>query len=293
MLIAPDRFYWPKLYSAMMTYTSGHVWGKAILVYILACVIFIVGNFGTRLVAIGSFFKNPKKLLSAGPIEIFIFILISAGVVVPMLFIQKGTPWNTIQFLYYSLFFSGIVAGVVLGQFLEKTKIKTILIYIIIAVVVALTIPTTFASMNNYFPVKPQSILPSNEVEALKFLSIQPDGVVLTYPFDQDKAGAAIPPRPLYLYTSTAYVSAFSGKTTFLEDEINLDIMQYPWQERETSLENFLKLVNTSTAQSFLKDNNIFYVYWVDDQQAKIPSVNLGLTQIFKNSGVTIFRVNK
>jgi len=57
----------------------------------------------------------------------------------------------------------------------------------------------------------------------------------------------------LYLYTSTAYVSAFSGKETFLEDEINLDIMQYPWQEREKLIKSFLTMVNTSTAQSFLK----------------------------------------
>jgi len=293
MLIAPDRFYWPKLYSAMMTYTSGHIWGKAVLVYILAFVIFIVGNFGTRLIGIAAIIKNPKKLLSSGTIEVFIFTLIFAGIIVPMLFIQKGTPWNTIQFLYYSLFFSGIIAGIVLGRFVEKSKLKTILIYIIMMVTFTLTIPTTFASMNNYFPVKPQSILPPSEIEALKFLSTQPDGVVLTYPFDSDKALAATAPRPLYLYTSTAYVSAFSGKETFLEDEINLDIMQYPWQERENSIKNFLNLVNTSTAQNFLKENNISYVYWVDGQHAKTPDVNLGLTQIFKNDGVTIFKVNK
>lgn len=285
MLIAPDRFYWPRLYSAVIS-------PKVIPAYILTFLIFIIGNFGTRLIAIGSIIKSRKKLFTAGPIEVFIFTLIISGIIVPLFFIQKGTPWNTIQFLYYSLFFSGIVAGVTLGQLLEKSKLNTLLIRIIIVVVVVLTIPTTLASMGNYFPGKPQSILPVSEIEALKFLSTQPDGVVLTYPYDIDKANAAKAPRPLYLYTSTSYVSAFSGKETFMEDQINLDIMQYPWQKRRESVEEFLNMVNTSSAQLFLKNNNIQYVYWVGGQHAQIPNQDLGLKQIFGNDNVTILEVN-
>lgn len=289
MLIATDRFDWPKLYSAMTTYTTGHIWIKAIPAYGLAFVIFIVGNFGTRLIALKSLVGKPAKLLLAGPIDVFIFTLISAGIVVPMLFTQKGTSWNTIQFLYYSLIFGGVVAGVETGKLI--VKLSNFKKGLVIVVFILITIPTTFASMNNYFPVKPQSILPTSEVAALKFLSLQPEGTVLTYPFDFDKAEAALPPRPLYLYTSTAYVSAFSGQTTFLEDQINLDIMQYPWQERRKSVEGFLSEINTSSAQIFLKKNKISYVYWVGGQHAKTQDVNLGLTQIFENNDVTILKV--
>jgi uncharacterized membrane protein len=206
-----------------------------------------------------------------------------------MLFTQKGTSWNTIQFLYYSLIFGGVVAGVETGKLI--VKLSNFKKGLVIVVFILITIPTTFASMNNYFPVKPQSILPTSEVAALKFLSLQPEGTVLTYPFDFDKAEAALPPRPLYLYTSTAYVSAFSGQTTFLEDQINLDIMQYPWQERRKSVEGFLSEINTSSAQIFLKKNKISYVYWVGGQHAKTQDVNLGLTQIFENNDVTILKV--
>ena len=289
MLIATDRFNWPKLYSAMTTYTAGHIWIKAIPAYGLAFVIFIVGNFGTRLIAIKSLLRKPAKLLSAGSIEVFIFTLISAGIIVPMFFTQKGTSWNTIQFLYYSLIFGGIAAGIGTGKLIAK--LSDFMKGLVITVFILITIPTTFASMNNYFPVKPQSILPTTEVEALKFLSLQPEGTVLTYPFDSDKAAAALPPRPLYLFSSTAYVSAFSGKPIFLEDQVNLDIMQYSWQQRRKSVENFLGEINTSSAQTFLKENKISYVYWVDGQHARIPDVNLGLTQIFKNNDVTILKV--
>jgi hypothetical protein len=63
-------------------------------------------------------------------------------------------------------------------------------------------------------------------------LSTQPDGVVLTYPFDADKALAAAAAKTfVFIYFHGLCFCVFREKT-FLEDEINLDIMQYPWQER-------------------------------------------------------------
>ncbi len=290
MMSSPDRFNWQKMYSAMTTYKMGHVWVKAFLAYSVAFTIFIVGNFGTRIIGLRSLLRKPKELFSTGPIEIFIAILILAGVVVPMLFTQKGTPWNTIQFFYYSLVFGGIVAGIEVWKFLKKKSLfKQSLI---VSFFILFTVPTTIASMDNYFPVKPQSILPQGEMEALRFLSEEPDGVVLTYPYDAYKASKAIPPRPLYLYTSTAYVSAFSGQQIFLEDQINLDIMQYPWEKREISIEDFLNTLDIGRARNFLKENNIRYIYWLKDQHANVENKKLGLTQIFQNSSVTIYEVN-
>jgi hypothetical protein len=157
---------------------------------------------------------------------------------------------------------------------------------------VLLTLPTTIASMGHYFPGNPQSILPDNEKVALNFLSKEEKGIVLTYPFDAKKSAEAKAPRPLYLYTSTAYISAFSGQPVFLEDQINLDIMQYPWQERRILIENFIETLDIENAKSFIKDNNIKYIYWLEDQHARIGDKELGLTRIFYQNGVSIFRVD-
>jgi len=291
MMAYPDRFNWYKLYSAMTTYRMGRIWGKAILAYGLAFVIFIVGNFSTRLVALKPLLQKPKKLLTAGPIEIFLFALILAGIVVPMFFTQKGTPWNTIQFFYYSLIFGGIAAGVVIGNFIES-KSSSFTKGLIITIFVLLTIPTTIASMGYYLPEKPPSVIPTNELEALKFLSQQPDGIVLTYPYNSTKILGGHSLTPLYMYDTTAYVSAFSDKDTFLEDQTNLDNLQYPWQGRRNSVESFLTTLNISSARSFLEKNNISYIYWLTDQHAKLGAKQLGLTQIFQNNNVTIFKVN-
>lgn len=292
MMVSSDRFNWLKMYSAMTTYRMGNIFLKEILAYSLSFAIFLLGNLGTRIIAVKSLFQKPKKLLSAGPLEIFVFIIILAGIVVPTFFVQSGTPWNTIQFIYYSLFFAGIASGIVIGNMLENPRRNTTIIRIIVVLTIFLTVPTTIASLGNYTVEKPPSILRQEEVTALKFLSKEPAGIVLTYPYDENLAKVAVSPRPLYLYTSTAYVSAFSGHQVFLEDQTNLDILQYPWHERRISIENFLNTLNVEDARRFLIENNITYIYWLEGQHARIGGSQLGLTKIFENSGVTIFKVN-
>jgi hypothetical protein len=278
MMGTNDRVDWQKFYSAMMTYKSGGVFVKGILAYGVAFVVFILGNFGTRIIFLFRKIKIDK-------INIFIYSIIGAGVAIPMLFLQKGTPWNTIQFFYYSLFFSSILAGIVLS----KVKSK-----IIILVVVLATIPTTFITLKDVFvPSRPPAMLPLDELAALSFLSKQPDGVVLTKPFDFNRAKAAEnnPPRPLYLYTSTAYVSAFSKQQTFLEDEINIDITGYSWKTRKDQVLEWYESKDVSMRSNFLIDNDIKYIYWLKEDDTMFYLNKLSLTNIFENNLVIVYRV--
>lgn len=272
-----DRFGWEKLYSAMINYRAGGIWLKAILAYGLAFSIFIFGNLGTRLIFI-------KELLNR-KIDTFKVLLLTvslAGVVVPMLFVQKGTPWNTIQFFYYSLFLLGILAGVAME------KIKNIYVLLILLA----TIPTSVITLKDiYIPGRPPAKISVKEMEALNYLKNEPEGIVLTYMFDQSKANEAInnPPRPLYLYESTAYVSAMTNKTVFLEDEVNLNIMDYKWKERRKIIENWYEESNKEIARTFINDNHIKYIYWIKPQRALLGESQLGLTKIFENEEVIIY----
>jgi hypothetical protein len=279
MMGATDRLNWVRYYSAMLNYKSGGVWFKGILAYSVSFAIFIIGNFATRLLAFKNI--NLKKLTS---LDLFIWSVVGAGVLIPTFFLQKGTSWNTIQFFYYSLFFSGIMAGIVLGR-LNK---------FVILLFIVLTIPTTVISLKDvYLPGRPPAMLSKEELSALKFLESQPDGIVLTYPYDSVKGKEAVinPPRPLYLYESTAYVSAFSRKTTFLEDEVNLDITGYDWRARRQGVEEWYKEKDLEKARNFLKKNNVKYIYWVKSQRAFLGEGQLGLTRLFENKEVNIWKV--
>ena len=279
MMGISDRLGWMRFYSAMTNYRMGGIWIKAIPAYLVAFLIFLVGNMGTRIIFL---FRKIKKITE---IDIFIYSIITAGTIIPMLFLQKGTPWNTIQFFYYSLFFSGILTGIILSR----------TTYYILLATVLLTIPTTIITLKDvYIPQRPPAMLSKEELSALEFLKNQPDGVVLTYPFDKLRANQAVanPPRPLYLYESTAYVSAFSGKTTFLEDEVNLNITGYDWPTRRVDIENWYKEPNEVKAREFLKKNNIKYVYWVKPQRAYLGEGQLRLTRLFENKEVDIYSTN-
>jgi len=217
MMGLTDRLGWLRFHSAMTTYRFGGIWLKAIFAYSIAFFIFWYGNMGTRL--IGEFevlrwIKNPKK---ASWIEIFIISVIIAGVIIPMFFLQKGTPWNTIQFFYYSLTFSGIVAGISFGEFI-KDKSKLVKIFSSI-LVIFLTIPTTIGTLNYvYLPKRPPAKLSQSELEGLGFLAEQPEGVVLTYPYDSFKAKEAIanPPKTaLFIRVNRVCVSIFQKTSVF------------------------------------------------------------------------------
>ncbi|MBU0845967.1 hypothetical protein KKH23_02065 [Patescibacteria group bacterium] len=292
MMGLSDRFYWPRFAEAMVNYRLGNIWYKAIPAYFIAFLIFVVGNMGIRIIKaplMVQWFRKYKKLSF---IEIFFAVVIFFGIIFPMFFLQKGTPWNTIQFFYYSLTFSGIFAGVVFGEWLERKGQRSINILGIIIII--LSIPTTVATLKHYLPSRPPAKISNEELEALSFLSKQSDGIVLTYPFDREAAKQALanPPRPLYLYESTAYVSAFSEKIVYLEDEVNLDITGYDWRGRREKVELFLKIPNQEEARSFLEENNISYIYWIIGQRAILGESQLGITKIFENSEVDIFAVN-
>ncbi len=294
MMYLTDRVGWLRFGEAMMNYRlMGWLFPKTILAYSVAFSIFIFGNLGTRFLSIFliiSWFKNYKKIDQT---QIFILSIIAAGVIIPMLFLQKGTPWNTIQFFYYTLMFASILSGIAFARIIEAKQNQFFKKPLMFGMLF-LTLPTTIGTLSQvYLPSRPPSMLPATEVEALNFLSQQPDGVVMTHPFDPGRAKEESnnPPVPLAYYVSTAYVSAFSNKDAYLEDEINLDITGYDWKERRKEAEDFYNTLDESHVREFISKNNIKYFYWRKGQRARLGETQLGIERLFENKEVDIYKV--
>ncbi len=296
MMIFPDRFYWPRMGEAMVNYKLAGNLIKGIPAYVLAFIIFWFGNLGTRVIKEALIFKWLKNFKKLSFLEVFFITLIFLGILIPLFFVQSGTSWNTIQFLYYSLFFSGVLAGVSLGKYLddfeEKFKSEKKISFLkkpwIFYLVVILTLPTTIGTLwFHYLPSRPPAKISQDELNALNFLSKQPQGVVLTIPF---KRGSPLrkkydPPLPLYLYETTAYVSAYSNKPIFLEDEINLEITNYNFEKRKNSSLLFFENPN----DDFLLKNNINYLYIVKEM-GNFNFEKMNLSKIFENSEIIIYK---
>ncbi|KKQ37737.1 MAG: hypothetical protein US53_C0010G0007 [Candidatus Woesebacteria bacterium GW2011_GWA1_37_7] len=299
MMATPDRLNWQRFASALANYKLSENWIKGSLAYLIAFLIFLFGNFGTRLIGLLWFMKKRLNIRNYQYIDVLIAMIVLLGVIIPMLFIQVGTSWNTIQFFYYSLVFSGLLAGIVIPVSIKRLKVikmYDISLYdTFIVLFIILTIPTTIGTLwYNYLPSRPPAKISVAELEALKFLAKQPDGVVLTLPFNKEAAKKAEsnPPRPLYLYESTAYVSAFSRQPGYLEDVVNLEITGYDWKERRNSIENILNLTDESVLSEFLKRESIGYIYLTKNTQFNKFDILLRLSKIFENNEVVLFRVN-
>lgn len=275
MIDAPDRLGWQRL---TLTLQSG-VWYKLIYGYGLGLLIFLLGNMGTRILS----FAAIKQIFNQG----FLFYFILLSLILPLLFVQKGTSWNIVQFFYYGLLVLNIFAGIGLynlAKILPKPAAA-----IIVVIVILLTIPTTLSTFQHYLPERPPAMLPQKEHAALNFLKAQPDGTVLTMPYDEKLKNRFQTPLPLEIYTSTAYVSAFSGKPVFMEDTINLEILGIDYRGRLNTLRDFGRI--RSQSKQILKNNNISYVYVPNLYNFQIDEGLMGLKVIYENEEAKVYQV--
>lgn len=276
MIDFPDRLGWYRLSLALQ---SGVPY-KLFLGFLIGIFVFLLGNMGTRLLGLFSlkaFLKNRFML--------YIFLL---GIILPLNFIQTGTNWNIVQFFYYSLFVLNIFAGFTIAQVYKKFN-KSIFLIISIFVIL-LTLPTTVSTLlEQYIPSRPPAKISSKEVEALNFLKSQPDGVVLTLAHDPKLKEKFSEPLPLFAYAPTAYVSAFSGKTAFLEDTINLEIIGVDYKGRLNLQNDFIRIPDH--AKEILKSNNIKYIYTLKPQNFLVDEEKLGITKIYENEETQIYQV--
>lgn len=279
MIESLDKLYLPKLASFRYNQTNFLI---SIILEIGLIFIFLIGNLGSRFFGFLTFFQKNKKT-DFDKLAIFIFII---AFTIPLLFVQKGTAWNTIQFFYYFLFFANFYLAKFLSNLWQKNKIITIFLLIISCL-------TTFSTLKDYFGNPPPSTLPNSEIKALNFLKDQPSGYVLTYPYDKYKKNSMTSPIPLYAYETTSYVSAFSSHQVFLEDEMNLDITGFDWKSRRSEEEKFFSSTDKFFVRGFLINNKIDYIYLVANQNLPLNETDLQVDQIFNNDQIRIYQVRK
>lgn len=288
MVDITDRVGWARLSLARQAYLSRGEWIKLILAEGLALVLFVVGNLGTRVVGLFALVAVIKKKLWQDPLISLIFWISLVSLVTPIIFVQKGNPWNTIQFFYYFLYLTALLAGVSLAVLVRKFGRIGWMMLVVLLIVTPINAVTTFRSG---FYENPPSRITKKELTALIYLAQQPEGVVLTYPYETRLKQRFNDPFPMFIYESTAYVAAFSNKATFIEDEPQQQILQTDYRKRLVGAKEFFSGRDLTWSKNFLKENQIRYIY--SSKLFNLPSdtEKLGLKLIFDNQEVVIFEV--
>jgi len=280
---SPDKLFFPRLSSAISTYSlSGNF--KLYPILIISTLIFFIGNFGLRIVGFLNLCKTKTPLITN------IFLSLTILSIIPLLVIQKGTPWNTIQFIYYSLFLLNLLSALYLSNLKPKLLNTFILVFIITSILGNLD------TYRGFLGNPPPAAIPSAELTALQFLNNQPKGLVLTYPYDAHlKDSFKSTPIPLYSYETNAYISAYTKQYTFLADEMNLNNSGYLWQTRLLDSQKFFNQNSIYEDRGFLVNNLIDYIYLTGLQIPKtnLDITNLYLTQIYNSPDTVIYHVNR
>jgi len=194
-------------------------WSPRLLaIELFSVVLFIIFYLGTRVLGFFYLFKMLiLKKLNAAELAITFSILIS--IAISVLFIQKGDWFNPIQFAVPAAYLMSIsTAQLLYGLIKKNPKIG----YSILTVFILLTLPANLVNAS-YWRNSDRLVISTHEMAALSYLEKQPYGIVFA-PIDE---------------FDMAYVSAFTGKPTYLNFVNTLENAGVNFEKRLTHSQQF------------------------------------------------------
>ncbi len=279
MIDAGDRVGIPNFTARRFAYFGGHRWLSFGAIELISLLIFFVGNLGTRITALWGL----RKKFFRSDLHLFIFLMMGAATFPTLLFVQKGNPWNVIQFFYYFLYFTGLYAAFALSKFSIP----------ILVLVLLITPISSYATFRSVLYPNPPAYLPLKEYQALNFLKLEPPGVILKHPYDSNLKNKYTDPYPLFVYADNAYVSAYSGKPVFIEDAEQQIVLNTNYTVRVDEADRFFTEKDLNWSDQFLKSNNIRYVYVPKIYQLPMAEGEYSMKKIFENDSVNIYEVEQ
>lgn len=206
---------------------------RLIAIESLSVFLFMIFNFGTRILAILYLLISAiKKNLSVDHLVFTIIIFFSFAI--PIFFIQAGGWYNTMQFLYYGLWLASFLAAQCCSQiYSSRFKSK----YVMLVIIFILTIPNIIDQLR--YISAPQITIDHNELMALEELKKAPPGVVhINNPVHRN-----------------GYIPALAEKIPYYLDTDQLMVTHSPYQKRLEYINKYQGGSITSVPADY------FYIY--------------------------------
>lgn len=238
---------------------------KLVAIETLSIILFFAINWGTR--ALGYFLGFAAKRLDKLTKTLLIISLILG--LIPVLFVQEGGWYNTMQFMYYSSLLLSLSTARLLSDLrLSHPKIA---IYLSIMIILPL-LPSTIEQFTYY--TKPKNEISPTELKALETLRSQPKGVVHVN-------------RP---WAKRALIPVFAEKEMYYLDSDQLMLMLPSHTERL----NIVKKYEGGSIHQVPVDYYFIYKNEVGSEDAhRVLSSNPGLAMIFDSDIISIFMTAK
>lgn len=297
-----DKLDWVDLELKRQHYLSKGTWHaylRILQLELVAFAIFIIGNLGMRILGIiellGRFIKSKGEFLKE-PIEVMLIVTMLTGLVIPLLFVQRGLIYNNIQFMQYFLFIFGFYGAISIYKILAKIKNRLIRLAIFVLIAV-LSVPTVIGNLVEIYGMGTTALakITNSEIIALKYLkdNSKDDAIILTpsfNPYLKDKF--KYQPISIYAWYDTSYVTALTGRDSYLASEHVRLLFYTSTEERIKNKIKFFEQSDFSWNRQFLEQERINYIYASKDELNE--SLNLqknNLEIFFENNEIIIYEV--
>ncbi len=228
MVESPDRLNYITWAFLFDHYVYKQRWFHLIWLRARQIAIFYVGNLGIR--SVGLFtpllaFLFKFKLRKIYYMVFFSFVVSS---IIPLLFIQRGVVWNTIQFWYYSLLLANILSAKLFSyaysELTNKNLARNLGRLIMIIAIIGLSIPTYLQVVK----IKFFNTETFNSSELKLMNTISEDDHVLVHP-------------GLGRYYQTSIISAFTNASMIYANPVQLKVAGMNFDDNEDELINLIE----------------------------------------------------
>ena len=247
-----------------------------LIIYFFLLLLFFIGNLGIRVIGllfiIKKLTKRSTKTLKPG-IFVFCLIFCLSALIIPMIFTQKGSIANTIQFFYYPLIFANFATAFAIKDIIQPF-FKNFRKIIILSICV-LSFPTFPRHLQRVLFSSPV-VISNPELQALKKmeLDLNPNDITLLY--------------SSYFNKLSMYVSAFSGGKTYYSDRLMTENTLKNYREREKQASEFFEKFSISQKNNFIQENKISYIY-INKTDNSLNLKDLGKIT-FENDKILIYK---
>ena len=248
MVEAPDRLNHLKWRFLLDHYLLTKNYPRIFALRAVQIAIFYLGNLGTRaiflLFPIWRLIKR-KAWKKHQPLADLLFILFLISSIFPLLFLQRGTVWNAIQFWYYSLIFANILAVLVYLKLSKNWKKWQQTVALIL--LIALSVPSYLHA--NFYRWQSFKKIPENQVQLLTNLAADEKIMIC--------------PDGSWWYRHSI-VSALTPAEVYLADSGQVNLLNLSLQDFEDFEELFLKK-DLANLEKLIREEEIDHILCADE----------------------------
>lgn len=291
LVVAPDRLDKIEWELRRQTYIAENNLKRVIQLELQAFLIFFFGNLGMRFLGLTLLPKYLKSFFSNYLNQLLLSIIL-ISFLFPMLFIQKGDTAGTSQFFQYYLLVFGLLgtqAILLLGAKIKPQLPKIIFGFLIILIAV----PTQIGLLANFYQRgRPLATVYSHEREALLFLKNNtPENSIILTPLFNRYLKSDSPTPPIYGWSDSVYVAAFSERSVYLADEEQVANLGYRYQDRKNLEEQIFATKDPIVFDTLIKKSGANYLYFPTVQKPEIDLKDTNLKLIFSNNTAQIWKI--